>query len=104
MTMGRDLARFVGGHRTCLMRGHGAVVVGTSLRNAVYTAIALKTNAELQLQARQFKTIAFLSPGEIDKMNQLSEAPSIGGQPLAGSDRAWEYWCHRAGVPYRPIA
>lgn len=102
MAMGRNLAAFVGKHRTCLMRGHGAVVAGTSLRNAVYTAIALKTNAELQMQARQFKTVTFLSPGEIDKMNELSDR--IDGLPLAGSDRAWEYWCYRAGVPYRPVS
>jgi ribulose-5-phosphate 4-epimerase/fuculose-1-phosphate aldolase len=102
MTMGRELARFVGAQPTCLMRGHGSVVVGTSLRNAVYTAIALKANAELQLQARQFPTINFLSPGEIKKMNELSSR--IDGLPLAGSDRAWEYWCYRAGVAYRPVA
>lgn len=102
MEMGRELARFVGARRTCLMRGHGSVAVGTSLRNAVYTAIALKTNAEIQLQARQFPTIKFLSPGEIDKMNQLSDR--IDSLPLAGSDRAWEYWCYRAGVAYRRIA
>lgn len=21
-------------------------------------------------------------------------------KPLAGMDRAWEYWCYRAGVPF----
>jgi ribulose-5-phosphate 4-epimerase/fuculose-1-phosphate aldolase len=101
MAMGRDLARFVGPRPTCLMRGHGSVVVSSSLRNAVYTAIALKTNAELQLQARHFPAINFLSAGEIDKMNQLSSR--IDGLPLAGTDRAWEYWCYRAGVAYRPV-
>ena len=26
----------------------------------------------------------------------------VEGQPQQGIDRAWEYYCYRAGVPYRP--
>ena len=36
MAMGRDLAKKLGKSRTALMRGHGAVVAGTSIRHAVY--------------------------------------------------------------------
>src|SRR6202030_376787 len=45
MAMGRDLARLLGPRRTALMRGHGAVVIGQSVRQAVWTAIYLELNA-----------------------------------------------------------
>lgn len=98
MTMGRDLAQFMQTCPTCLMRGHGAVVSGRSLRSAVFTAIALHTSAELQAQSSRFKTIKFLSPGEIEKIMAMFDALEAKG----GGDRAWEYWCFRAGVPFRP--
>jgi len=98
MTMGRDLAQFMQTCPSCLMRGHGAVVSGRSLRSAVFTAIALHTSAELQAQSSRFKTIKFLSPGEIEKIMAMFDALEAKG----GGDRAWEYWCFRAGVPFRP--
>ena len=41
MKMGRDLAKRLSKGRTALMRGHGAVVVGTDLRLAVFTSVYL---------------------------------------------------------------
>src|ERR1700675_4127388 len=38
MAMGRDLAKALGKGRTSLLRGHGCVVVGKSLRATVFTA------------------------------------------------------------------
>jgi ribulose-5-phosphate 4-epimerase/fuculose-1-phosphate aldolase len=41
MEMGRDLAQAVGRNSTALMRGHGSVAVGPSIRRAVFNAIKL---------------------------------------------------------------
>jgi ribulose-5-phosphate 4-epimerase/fuculose-1-phosphate aldolase len=94
MAMGRDLARGLGDKPTALMRGHGCVAVGESIREAVTTAIYLNVNAELQMKAAALGKITFLSRGEVDKVNG-------GRRPYVGVERAWEYWCVRAGVPYR---
>ena len=89
MAMGRDLAKRVGKGRTALMRGHGAVVVGTSIRQAIWIAIYLELNAKLQMQAMAMGKIKFLTAGEIDAI--------IGRQKSFSYDRAWENWCTRAG-------
>ena len=94
MPMGRDLARVVGNGTCALMRGHGCTVAGRSIREAVYTAVYLEVNADLQWKASHFGKLTFLSPGEIEKINsRLGHA-----KPGEGYDRSWEYWCLRAGI------
>lgn len=94
IAMGLDLAQAMGAGNCVLMRGHGSTVIGKSIREAVYTAVYLEVNAELQLQARGLGKITFLSLGEIEKVNsRLSQA-----RPGEGFDRSWEYWSRRAGV------
>src|SRR5579871_6208649 len=95
LPMGEDLARTVGAGNCVLMRGHGATVVGKSIREAVYTAIYLEVNAELQLRASRLGNIKFLTAGEIEKANaRLGQ-----GKPGEGFNRSWEYWSRRAGIP-----
>jgi ribulose-5-phosphate 4-epimerase/fuculose-1-phosphate aldolase len=94
MDIGRELASVLGSHHVVLMRGHGATVTGHSVREAVYTAVYLQLNAELQIQAGHFPPITFLSDGEIEIIRtRLADA-----QPGEGYDRAWEYWSRRASV------
>ncbi|HZL59363.1 MAG TPA: class II aldolase/adducin family protein [Stellaceae bacterium] len=101
MAQGRDLAQTVGGGAGALMRGHGSVVAGRSLREAVYIAIYLEINAHLQMDALRFgKKINFLSPGEIEKIL----ARQSKGKPSEGFDRAWEGWCNRAGIPFKRLS
>lgn len=88
---GRELAAALGANTCLLMRGHGAVVAGESLPRAVLTAVYLQVNAEVLLQARGLGSPQPLSPGEIER----SAAAQF--SPLA-LDRAWEYFCLRAGV------
>ena len=94
MAMGRDLAKAVGKGRTALMRGHGAVVVGTDLRLAVFTAVYLELNAKLQAQAEAMGKVKFLTKGEVDKTMSNTASP-------ANVARAWENWCRAADRPYR---
>src|SRR5215813_4063126 len=49
--LGRALAQALGDHSVALIRGHGAVVVGTSLPQVVFRSIYTELNARLQAQA-----------------------------------------------------
>jgi HCOMODA/2-hydroxy-3-carboxy-muconic semialdehyde decarboxylase len=97
MAMARDLASALGTRPAALMRGHGCVVAGGSLREVVFTSIYLELNAALQQRAHALGTVTFLSEGEVDAV--LSTRSSF------TFERAWEYWCQRAGRPYdeRPM-
>lgn len=92
---GRDLARALGARTSILMRGHGSTVAGASLREAVYAAVMLEINANLQLKAQAFGPVTFLTPGEIGKIRARQNK----GRPGEGFDRAWQYWLRHAGFP-----
>ena len=98
--LGRDLARSLADRPTILMRGHGSTIVGRELRDAVYTAVYLEVNAQLQLQAKLLNAgpIKFLTPGEIEKFTAHLNRHN----PNVGYDKAWENWCLKCGVRYRP--
>jgi len=81
--LGAALAADLGSHTSILMRGHGATIVADSLRRAVYRAIYMQVNAELQTTARGLGEINFLTPGEAK-----SASISVEGQ----LDRAWNLW------------
>jgi ribulose-5-phosphate 4-epimerase/fuculose-1-phosphate aldolase len=93
MAQGRDLARALGPRTSVLMRGHGSTVAGGSLREAVYAAVMLEINAQLQLKAQAFGPVTFLTSGEIDKIRSRQ----MKGRPGEGFDRAWQYWLRHAG-------
>ena len=98
MEMARDFAGVLAKNRGALMRGHGCTVTGKSVREAVYTAVYLEVNANLQLQASRFPPVKYLTDGEIELIcRRLADA-----KPGEGYDRAWNYWCSRAGID--PVA
>jgi HCOMODA/2-hydroxy-3-carboxy-muconic semialdehyde decarboxylase len=88
MEMGRDLAKLMGARPTVLMRGHGATVVGRSLRHAVYIAVYLEVGAKLQMQSMAMGDIKFLTPGEVDKVIARVSDYTL--------NRAWENWARGA--------
>jgi ribulose-5-phosphate 4-epimerase/fuculose-1-phosphate aldolase len=94
MAMGRDLARHLAQRPTTLMRGHGATVVGRSVRHAIFISIYLEVGAKLQMQAMAMtgvtkSEIKFLSEGEVDKITARVNDYTL--------NRAWENWARRAG-------
>ena len=91
MEQGRDLAATLGDNTCLLMRGHGAVVTGATIQEAVVASVYLQINADVQLRALSIGDPKALSAEEIE----LSRATQF--SPL-GIDRAWEYFCARAGV------
>jgi ribulose-5-phosphate 4-epimerase/fuculose-1-phosphate aldolase len=92
MDMGRDLAKALGPRRTALMRGHGSVVIGKSIRQVVYTSVYNELGAKLQMQAMAMgDDINFLSDGEVETIINRTGPYSF--------NRAWENWCRRADRP-----
>jgi HCOMODA/2-hydroxy-3-carboxy-muconic semialdehyde decarboxylase len=92
MDKGRDLAAALADNTCLLMRGHGAVVVGASIVQAVLSAIYLEINARILLQTLNLSESPItLSEGEIELARETQFSP-------LGADRAWEYYCRRAGV------
>jgi ribulose-5-phosphate 4-epimerase/fuculose-1-phosphate aldolase len=83
----------MGAGRTALMRGHGATVLGPTIRHAVFISVYLEVNAKLQMQAMAMGEIRYLTAGEVDKV--------IGRTGPYTINRAWENWCRRAD---RPVA
>ena len=94
MEMGRDLAARLGDKRSALMRGHGCVVVGRSVREVVFSSIYLEVNSQLQLKASSLGDITFLSDGEVEAILKRRGPYTF--------ERAWESWARRAGRPYSP--
>ena len=78
------------------MRGHGAVAVAISVRLATFVAINLDTQARTQREATSLGAVNGLSPGEIAGTAHLFDP----GAPGDSLNRAWEYWCVRANVPF----
>ncbi len=92
MEMGRDLAMRLGDNTCLLMRGHGAVVVGASVQQAVISAIYLEINARILTQALLLdESPKALSEREVELARETQFSP-------LGAERAWEYYCRRAGV------
>jgi len=94
MEMGRDFAKTLGQRTMAMMRGHGSVVVGKSLREAVFTAVYMEVNAQMLGKALTWGEVTYLSDGEI-----TANTNGRGGFTL---ERGWENWCRSVGRPYYP--
>ena len=91
MEQGRDLTLALGANTCLLMRGHGAVIAGRTLKEAVVTSIYLKINAQIQVTAMSMGNPTPLSKGEIISNAKVQLSP-------LGMDRMWEAFCLRAGM------
>ena len=90
--MGNSLASAVGNGKAALMRGHGSVVVGANVQDAVFSAFYLRLNAEIMIKAMAMgEAITYLSPGEVDLSGELHSQPAAQG-------RAWEDWCSQTDI------
>ena len=81
--LGRSLASALGKSAVVLMRGHGATIVGSSVKEAVFRAIYTTINAHLQPVAMQLGEPKFLDHEEAIKTDELHHAIL---------DRPWDYW------------
>jgi ribulose-5-phosphate 4-epimerase/fuculose-1-phosphate aldolase len=85
---GQALAKVLGNYPAALMRGHGAAVVGASVKEAVGRAIYLDLNARIQEQA-------ILLGGKVTYF-EAEEAKKTA--PQDGYVRAWDIWKQKASA------
>ncbi len=83
---GRELARTLGQKSVCLMRAHGSVAVGPSLKHAVFRAVYTEVNAKLQIQSTIIAGGAPLAALEAEE-GRLADAVNLGVV-----ERPWDLW------------
>jgi HCOMODA/2-hydroxy-3-carboxy-muconic semialdehyde decarboxylase len=85
--LGAALAQKLGNSQVLLMRGHGDVVVGRSVREVVFRAIYTEVNANLESEALRLGPVTFLNDKE-------AMAAMTTNAALVG--RAWDLWKAKA--------
>lgn len=86
-TIGEEVADLLGPNNAVILKGHGAVVVGTSLEECTNNAVALENAAQLQLLAG----IA----GKVVPLTQQEKQPLVDyltKNAGSGAARAWAYY------------
>jgi len=87
--LGAALARTLGTAPVALMRGHGDVVVASSLKEAVFRAVYTEVNARLEAEALR------LGQGEVEFLNE-QEAAKATATNAGVLPRAWDLWKAKA--------
>ena len=83
----RGMAQALGGHWLVLLRGHGSVAAGDSVRQAVRHAVIAEVNAKAQLQAAVLGPVHFLTASELTYAQRMKPKDP---------DRGWRYWKTKA--------
>jgi HCOMODA/2-hydroxy-3-carboxy-muconic semialdehyde decarboxylase len=81
------LARALGAEWVVLLRRHGAVAVGESIRQCVRHAIIAERNARQQIEATMLGPVQFLTKSEIAFARRSKPKDP---------DRGWQLWKQRA--------
>ena len=87
--LGAALAKALGSSSVVLMRGHGDVVVGRSLKEVVFRAVYTEINAKLEAEALA------LGQGKVNFLNS-QEAAASSTTNAALVTRAWDLWKAKA--------
>ncbi len=87
---GAALAQVLSDRPVALMRGHGNVCVGDSIKLAVFRAIYTEQNARMQLAARNLDgPITFIDEAEGEECNKMIASTS---------ERPWQLWKKKVGL------
>jgi len=78
-----SLARALGNRSLVLMRGHGATIVGRSIKDVVFKSIYACRDADFQLSAATLGPVKPLSDGEIEKGRVPADT---------ALNRGWDFW------------
>ena len=81
--LGQSLVRSLDRSALVLMRGHGATIVGSSVKEVVFRAVYTTINARLQPIAMQMGSPKSLAAEEAAMADELHQAVL---------DRPWDYW------------
>ena len=85
--LGKALAVSLGSHPAALMRGHGAVIVGRDIQQAVFRSVYIEMNAHLQSQAMALGgKIVYLDAEEAKKSEESN---------LGTIQRPWDLWLRK---------
>jgi HCOMODA/2-hydroxy-3-carboxy-muconic semialdehyde decarboxylase len=87
--LGAALAKVLGQSSVLLMRGHGDVVTGDSVKQVVFRAIYTEVNAKLEAEALR------LGEGKVTFLND-KEAAASAATNAALVGRAWDLWKQKA--------
>jgi 3-hydroxy-2-methylpyridine-4,5-dicarboxylate 4-decarboxylase len=86
-----EIASLLGPAKAVILRGHGAVVVGQSIREVCMLALYLEESAHLQVEAMKLGDPKFVSQTEAERIAKRTFKP-------ASTERAWEHFLHKASV------
>jgi len=81
--LGAALARKLGTAPFALMRGHGSVAVGATLKQVVFRSVYAEVNARLQSEALRLGTITYLNEAEAANAARTNDSVI---------DRPWGLW------------
>jgi ribulose-5-phosphate 4-epimerase/fuculose-1-phosphate aldolase len=81
----REMAKLLGGAKALMLRGHGAVVVGQSIREVCMLALFLEESARLQAEAMRLGTPMFIERDEAEKIAGRTFKPT-------SVERAWDHF------------
>jgi L-fuculose-phosphate aldolase len=82
--LAQELAQALGPHRVCMLRSHGAVVVGAGVVEAFVLAIYLEETARRQYLARALGTPYALTAAEMDTIGANLRRPHL-------LQKVWDY-------------
>lgn len=85
-SLGVALADSLADKPMVLMRGHGATIVGTSIKQAIWRAIYAMQNAQLQSEGTRFNKQTFLHADEA----------AVAAVNITALERPWSFWRNRA--------
>ena len=80
-----EMAKLLGDAKAVILRGHGAVVVGQSIREVCMLAVYLEESARLQTEAMKLGTPMFVERDDAERIAKRTFKP-------ASTDRAWEHF------------
>lgn len=80
-----EMAKLLGDAKAVVLRGHGAVVVGQSIREVCMLGLYLEESARLQTEAMKLGTPMFVERDEAERIAKRTFKP-------ASTDRAWEHF------------
>jgi ribulose-5-phosphate 4-epimerase/fuculose-1-phosphate aldolase len=86
---GEEVAALLGPNKAVILKGHGAVIVGESIEDAMYAALILERAAMFQLIARSIGPLKPISKEEKTALTTYHNSLQRGGH---GSFREWAYY------------
>jgi ribulose-5-phosphate 4-epimerase/fuculose-1-phosphate aldolase len=80
-----EMAKLLGNAKALMLRGHGAVVVGQSIREVCMLSLFLEESARLQTAAMRLGAPMFMERGEAERIAKRTFKPT-------SVERAWEHF------------